>query len=154
MPTYDPRPTFVPCPCYRDVKAALAWLQEAFGFDVHMIIADADDNIVHSEMSYAGGVVMIGTEWTEDHKSPANVDSKNTQSIHVQVTEDISAHCERARKAGAKIVAEPETQFYGDRTYRCKDLEGHVWTFGQTVQRMSSEDWDKAIPGIKTRTTL
>ena len=38
------------------------------------------------------------------------------------------------RAAGAEILQRPETQFYGDRTYRARDPEGHIWTFGQTVQ--------------------
>ncbi len=30
----------------------------------------------------------------------------------------------KRRDAGAVIIAEPETQFYGDRSYRAKDPEG------------------------------
>jgi hypothetical protein len=44
-----------------------------------------------------------------------------------------------ARTAGADIIAEPETQFYGDRTYRAKDPEGHIWTFGVTVEEKTAE---------------
>jgi len=39
-----------------------------------------------------------------------------------------------ARTTGAEIIQEPETQFYGDRTYRARDPEGHIWTFGRTVE--------------------
>ena len=45
---------------------------------------------------------------------------------------------------------EPEDQFYGDRSYRARDLEGHIWTFGQTVAEIPPEDWEKAT-GLKTR---
>jgi uncharacterized glyoxalase superfamily protein PhnB len=68
--------------------------------------------------------------------------------VHVQLTDDIDAHCLRARDAGARIVAEPEDQFYGDRTYRAKDPEGHMWTFGQTLRIVSSEEMAKAS-GLK-----
>ncbi|MBI3438469.1 MAG: VOC family protein, partial [Proteobacteria bacterium] len=98
-------------------------------------------------------VVMIGTEWTEKHRSPKSIDGLNTQTVHIQIEDDVDAHCERARKAGAKILQEPETQFYGDRTYRCTDLEGHIWTIGQTVQRMTSDEWDEVM-GLKTQTHL
>ena len=154
MTDYSKRPAFSPSPCYKDVKAALKWLQDALGFDVSMIIADADDNIMHAEMSYGDGIIMVGSEWTEDHKSPANIGGKNSQSIHVHLNDDIDAHCARARKAGAKIEQEPETQFYGDRTYRLKDPEGHIWTFAQTITPMTSEEWDAAMPGVKTRDKL
>ncbi|HET6534946.1 MAG TPA: VOC family protein [Sphingomicrobium sp.] len=135
--------------CYRDPKAALDWLQGAFGFELAMVITDAEGNVAHSEMRYADSLVMIGSEWSEDHKSPASLGGKNTQTVHVQVT-DVDAHCERARKAGAAILQEPETQFYGDRTYRARDPEGHVWTFGQAVRQMTPEEWD-AASGLKTK---
>jgi uncharacterized glyoxalase superfamily protein PhnB len=118
-----------------------------------MIITDDQDNIMHSEMSFGDGIIMVGSEWSQAHKSPANIGGKNTQSVHVQLTEDIDAHCERARRAGAIIDYAPATQFYGDRTYRCRDPEGHIWTFGQTVNVMTSEQWDKAA-GVKTRASL
>jgi len=75
--------------------------------------------------------------------------------VHVQlgVGEDIDAHCARARAAGAEIIAEPETQFYGDRTYRARDLEGHIWTFGVTVAAKTSAQWD-AEGGFTTKTRL
>ncbi|MFZ2029862.1 MAG: VOC family protein [Vitreimonas sp.] len=138
---------------YKDPKAAFRWLEEAFGFEPLMVILDGDGNLAHSEMIFGSSVVMIGTEWTAKHRSPQSIDGINTQTVHIQVEDDVDAHCERARKAGAKILQEPETQFYGDRTYRCTDLEGHIWTIGQTVQRMESSEWDKAM-GLTTQTHL
>ena len=58
-----------------------------------------------------------------------------------------------AREAGAEILQEPETQFYGDRTYRARDPEGHIWTFGVTEKRMTPEEWDKAS-GLTTKKRL
>jgi uncharacterized glyoxalase superfamily protein PhnB len=138
---------------YKDPKAALNWLEEAFGFEPFMVIVDSEGNVAHSEMRFGDSIVMVGTEWTEKHRSPKSIDGINTQTVHVQLDEDLDGHCERARKAGAIILAEPETQFYGDRTYRAVDPEGHIWTFGQTVQRMDSSEWDKAM-GLITKTRL
>ena len=137
----------------KDPKSAFPWLEEAFGFEPLMVILDNEGNLAHSEMSFGHCVVMIGTEWTEKHRSPKSIDGVNTQTVHVQLEDSLDGHCERARKAGAKILQEPQTQFYGDRTYRCTDPEGHIWTFGQTVQQMTPEEWDKAA-GLKTQTRL
>ena len=141
--------------CYLDPKAAFRWLEDAFGFEPLMVILDADENLAHSEMRYGASVIMIGNEWSADHKSPKSLGGKNTQTVHVQLArgEDIDAHCERARKAGAEILQEPETQFYGDRTYRARDPEGHIWTFGVTVEEVGPERWDAAA-GLKTQTRL
>ena len=141
--------------CYVDAKAAFRWLEVAFGFEPMMVILDAEENLAHSEMSYGHSVVMVGNEWSADHKSPKSLGGKNTQTVHVQLArgEDIDAHCERSRKAGAEILQAPETQFYGDRTYRARDPEGHIWTFGVTVEEVGPEKWDAAT-GFKTRTHL
>ena len=144
------RPAIVPALSYRDARAAFEWLQKAFGFEIEMLIEDDAGNLVHSELRYADGVVMVGTEWTDEMRSPASINRKCTQTVHMHMTENIDAHCERARAAGAEILQEPATQFYGDRTYRARDPEGHIWTFGQTVQVMEPAEWDKA-GGVKTR---
>ncbi len=141
-------PTFTPALFYLDPFAALDFLEQAFGFERTMVITDEQGNLGHSEMSFGSGLVMIGTEWSEDHKSPASIGKKCTQTVHVQLTEDIDAHCERARAAGADIVATPQDQFYGDRTYRARDPEGHIWTFAQSVQTVSREDAE-AASGLK-----
>lgn len=138
---------------YQDPKAAFRWLEEAFGFEPLMVLLDKDGNIAHSEMSFGNSCVMIGTEWTDKHRSPKSIEGINTQTVHIQLEEDIDAHCERARKSGAVILQEPNTQFYGDRTYRAADPEGHIWTFGQTVQKLTPAEWDKAS-GLTTKTRL
>ena len=133
---------------YQDPKAALAWLEKAFGFEVSLLLEDAEGNLVHSQMAFGNGYVMIGQEWSADHKSPKSLGGKNTQSVSIEIDTDIDAHFERAKAAGAVIYAEPETQFYGDRTYRCRDLEGHIWTVSQNVKVVSREDAEAAT-GLK-----
>jgi uncharacterized glyoxalase superfamily protein PhnB len=144
----DRRPTLMSAICYQDPKAALAWLEQAFGFELFMLIEDAEGNLAHSEMRFGDAVVMIGNEWSEDHKSPKSIGGKNTQTVHIQILTDVDAHCERARAAGAEILMEPATQFYGDRSYRCRDPEGHIWTVGQTVETVTREQAE-AASGLK-----
>ncbi len=144
----DRRPNLISAVCYQDPKAALRWLETVFGFELFMLIEDGEGNLIHSEMRFGDAAVMIGNEWSDDHKSPKSIGGKNTQTVHIQITTDIDAHCERARAAGAEILMEPETQFYGDRTYRCRDLEGHIWTIGQTVETVTREQAQDAT-GLK-----
>ena len=144
-------PTFTAAACYRDPKAALEWLARAFGFEVTMAIDDpgGDPRNCHYEMAIEGrGRIIIGGEWADWTRSPASIGGVNTQSTHVDLASDLDAHCARARAAGAAIVAEPEDQFYGDRTYRALDPEGHMWTFGQTLRIVSSDEMAKAS-GLK-----
>ena len=144
MASTPPRPAFIPSLAYKDNRAALKWLESAFGFEPSEVLTDAEGKIVHAEMTYDGGVVMIGSEWADWTRSPTSLGGKNTQRVHVRIQRNIDDHCARARRAGAKIVMEPADQFYGDRTYVATDLEGHYWTFAQPVRNISNEEMEKA----------
>ncbi len=145
-------PTITPALFYKDPRAALVFLRDAFGFELDFMIEDEGGNLVHSQMMHGEGRVMVGMEWDEDHRSPLSVAGKNTQTTHVQLNEDVDAHCETARKAGAEIIVEPATQFYGDRTYRARDPEGHIWTSARTVEVLTPAEWDRKS-GLKTTTS-
>lgn len=144
----DWRPKLMSAVVYRDPKAALKFLEAAFGFELFMLIEDGEGNLVHSEMRFGDAAIMIGNEWSEDYKSPASNGGLNSQTVHIHVEADIQAHCERARAAGFAILTEPELQFYGDSTYRCRDAEGHIWTVSQTIQAVSREEAEE-VTGLK-----
>ena len=142
------KPVFTSEVFYRDPKAALRWLGEAFGFEVTMAIDGPPDSpeMCHYEMSCQGrGRIIIGAVWADWVSGPAGVGGTNTQAVHVQLTDGLDEHCERARAAGATIMAEPEDQFYGDRTYRAIDLEGHRWTFAAMVRETTRAEAEAAL---------
>src|SRR5215469_3171131 len=142
------RPTLSASVYYRDPWAALEWLEKAFGFERAMVITGQDGSLAHSEMRFGDSAIHVGAPWADFTASPAAVGGKNTQMIHIQLPDGIDAHCARARAAAAVILQEPADQFYGDRTYRARDLEGHVWTFGQTVRQVARTDAERAS-GLK-----
>jgi uncharacterized glyoxalase superfamily protein PhnB len=144
MAATAPRPAFISAIIYKDNRAALNWLQKAFGFEVSEVLTDANDNIVHAEMKHRDGVVMIGHEWADWTKSPASLSGKNTQRIIVRIDSGIDEHCARARRAGATIAKEPADEFYGERSYIAVDLDGHHWTFSQTIKQVSADEMTKA----------
>jgi uncharacterized glyoxalase superfamily protein PhnB len=126
---------------YEQAAPAIDWLCRAFGFEVQLRVDGEDGKINHSELVLGGGLISLGDAKAEVRpwrKSPKALDGANTQTLCVYV-DDVDAHCERARKAGAKIVQEPETHDYGDdywsdRSYECIDLEGHHWWFMQRMR--------------------
>jgi len=135
---------------YRNAGAAFEWLEKAFGFEPNFSIADAEGNVVHAEMGHGDMCIMMGqADWSDWAKSPVAIGGVNTGGVHIQV-EDVDAHCARARAAGANILSEPEDQFYGDRTYRAIDLEGHVWSFGQFLRDVPAQEMEVAT-GLKVR---
>lgn len=141
-------PTFVPAVTYRDPKGAIAWLTEAFGFELTMAIEGpgGDPAQSHYEMDCAGsGRIMIGAAWEDRMVSPLDVARHNTQIVHVRIDSDVDAHCATARAAGGEVVMEPADQFYGDRVYRVVDHEGHCWVFSQPVREVSRAEAEAAI---------
>jgi uncharacterized glyoxalase superfamily protein PhnB len=156
----DGRSAFTPTIFYRDPIAALRWLQAAFGFETSLLVTDAEGHVGHAEMVFQGASLAIGAEWSDPErlgpaamKSPAALGGVGTQCVRVRLVEGLDAHCAHARAAGARITQPPSDQFYGARTYRALDLEGHVWTFDQLVKTLSHAEME-AASGLVIRTRL
>jgi uncharacterized glyoxalase superfamily protein PhnB len=153
-------PAVVPAVFYRDPLAALRWLEKAFGFETSMLVTDNDENLAHAEMSFRGCAIGVGGEWASPEllgpaamKSPASLGGVGTQFVRIHLPEGLDDHCERARAAGARIVQEPADQFYGARTYRALDPEGHVWNFDQPATELTLAEMEQAS-GLKIREKL
>jgi uncharacterized glyoxalase superfamily protein PhnB len=118
-------PTIYPSMRYRDAKAAIEFLKNAFGFAERVVYADDDGVIHHAELSYGPSILMLGS----DRDDPLYGNRAGLGWVYVAV-EDADAHCERARKAGAEIVADLHDTDYGSRDYSARDPEGNLWNFG------------------------
>ena len=148
--------TFTASVYYENPKAALAWLVHAFGFEITMAIDGPPEapEACHYEMALEGkGRVMVGGQWTSAIRSPRGLGGTNTQSLHVQLADALDAHCNKARAAGAEIAQDPADQFYGDRTYRAIDLEGHMWTFAAHVRDVTRAEAESSLGQPITATT-
>jgi uncharacterized glyoxalase superfamily protein PhnB len=130
----------VPMLSYEDVARASGWLQRAFGFREADLVADEDGTVSHVELDLGGARVMLG--WPgPDYQSPghhAEVCERTRKWLEppyvidgvLVYVEDVDAHAERARAAGAQILRGPVDEFFG-RIYTATDLEGHRWMFHQ-----------------------
>lgn len=131
----DTPTTVIPALRYRDAPKAVDWLCDAFGFERQLVVPGEGGTIAHAQLRFGRGLVMLGSGGHHEGgydalvRAPEPGGPPAEQSLYV-VVEDADAHCERARAAGAEIVMAPEDRPYGGRDYTCRDLEGHVWTFG------------------------
>lgn len=150
--------SITPTVFYRDPRSALDWLQAAFGFEISVLLTDDAGRVAHAEMSFEGASFGIAGEWGGEAlggaqmKSPASIGGAGTQFIWISLSEPLDAHHERAAAAGAQIAQAPADQFYGDRTYRARDPEGHVWCFRQTVEQVSEAEMERRS-GLKVQPT-
>ncbi len=128
---------------YEDVASMLDWLERAFGFRERLRFVADDGTVNHAEMELDGASIFMGDPGG-DFRSPRRGGYPGAQ-IHVYV-DDVAAHFERAKAAGAEIRQEPTDQEYGDRRYDAKDPEGHLWSFAQRVRDVAPEDWGATVP--------
>ncbi|MEU3713951.1 VOC family protein [Streptomyces catenulae] len=128
MPVTPQPPTLFPTLVYRDARAAIRQLTDAFGFTREAVYEGEDGTVVHAELSYGNGRVMLGSK---GHGGPfdAAMADAGPSGVYV-VVEDVDAHHDRARAAGVEILMAPRDQEYGSRDYLARDAEGNVWSFG------------------------
>ena len=131
-------PAVIPMLSYENGVAAMDWLAEAFGFRERARMIGPGGELAHGEMEAGEGLIMLATP-SPDYESPRRHRETcerarqwsavpwiiNGVLVHV---EDLDAHLERARKAGATILSGIEEGPPG-RRYRAEDIEGHRWFF-------------------------
>ena len=127
---------------YHDCDAAIDFLTGALGFTERTRMKGTDGKTNHAELELEGGVVMLGNPGS-DYKNPKELGGR-TQTTYVYV-DDVDAHFERAKTAGAHVERELEDQFYGDRSYAVHDPEGHAWSFATHVRDVSPEEMQAAM---------
>lgn len=130
---------------YRDPARAIDWLCDAFGFELRLKVEGEGGEIVHSELEYGEGLIMVGGEggWhslpeRSFARSPRSLGNANTQSLMVYV-DDVRAHHDRAVASGALVfkplaVSDYGEEYWADEGYGCEDLEGHTWYFAQRLR--------------------
>lgn len=125
--------TIIPSIRYRNAHAAIDWLCNAFGFERHVVYEDEHGHVKHAQLTYGAGMLMLGDAKQDAFDPlfahPDDMQGRETVTMTVTVT-DCKAHYERAKAAGARIIADYEEKDYGGAGYGCRDLEDHIWWFG------------------------
>jgi len=111
-------PSIYPVLSYQDAPAAIAWLTTAFGFEPLMVVPNDAGGVMHAELRFGNGLVMLGSGR-----------SAWAQGLYLVVA-DADAHYDRALAAGAEITRPLHDTDYGAREYTAKDPEGNEWSFG------------------------
>jgi len=128
-----PSATVIPVLIYPDVREAVAWLEQAFGFKERVQIGEDH----RSQLSFGDGGVIVG-DVRHDRRPPRPGEATHSVMVRLQ---DARAHCEHARAHGANILMEPTDFEYGERQYTAEDPAGHQWTFSETLTDVAPEEW-------------
>ena len=119
--------TIYPILRYEDVRAAIRFLCDAFGFVELFSVPPTGPVVRHAQLKLGTNVIMLGSVRPGDGLVSPRTAGVGTQALAVYVP-DVDSHFARARKAGAVGAAPRDTEF-GGREYHTLDPEGHAWTF-------------------------
>ena len=120
--------TVFPLLQYRDPRAAIDFLEHAFGFEAATVDEGPDGRVGHAELRVGDGMVMLSAS---DPDGPYG-DHAGQGWCYVAVA-DADTHHDRAVAAGAEVVASLTDTPYGSRDYSARDPEGNLWSFGTYV---------------------
>jgi uncharacterized glyoxalase superfamily protein PhnB len=129
-----PPATVTPVLFYPDVRAAVAWLESAFGFEERVRIGDGH----RAQLRVGADGAVVVAETGSGRSAPTG--SGVTQVVKVRVP-DVDLAFARATEFGARVVEELRTWEYGERSGVVEDLAGHHWELTQTVRDVAPEDW-------------
>lgn len=105
---------------YRDLRAAIDFLCDGFGFEHHELHESGVGELQHVELRLGDDVIM---------PAPTRLGEPGHAHNYVAVV-DPDAHHDHAKAAGAQITTELRDTDYGSRDYTAKDPEGNTWHFG------------------------
>lgn len=132
--------TVIPGVRYYDCVRMIEWLCDALGFEKHAVYPGKDGLIDHAELTFGNGMIMLGSVQRESPykvhaTTPRDAGGRETHSVSL-IAGDVDAVYARAKAAGAEMVFDLKEQFYGGKSFTCRDPEGYLWNVG------SYDPWD------------
>ncbi len=131
---------------YRDPGTAAKWLCQVFGFHQDHVAKGPTGQISYVALRLGDSFVLLcpvaNTDLDTFMVQPQEVNGASTQVCYLTVG-DLDGHWARAQAEGAKIEFGPEEDAAGDRFYICRDLEGHLWSFGTRAYGVGSGRRDR-----------
>ncbi len=121
--------TIFPILRYNDARGAIRSLCGTFGFVELFSVPESGPIVRHAQLRLGTNVIMLGSARPGEPMSSPRALGAATQALYVYV-DNLEAHFERARSAGAEITSPIADTDFGASEYHARDLEGHPWTFG------------------------
>jgi uncharacterized glyoxalase superfamily protein PhnB len=116
-----------------DVRAAVVWYANVFGFMEHVRIGEGH----RAQLGLPGGGEIIVAEVRPGRRLPS---AGRSHQIMLRV-EDAAAIVARAADNGATIVDQVHDWEYGERQATIDDVFGHQWVLTQTLVDTAPEQW-------------
>lgn len=141
------QPAVLPHLTVDDAAAAIDFYVKAFGAIEHGRIPGPDGKLIHAALGINGSSVMLNDDFPEMSGGKSMTPQAlggSPVTIHLVVT-DVDKQFQQAVDAGATVVMPVEDQFWGDRYGVLADPFGHLWSMGQPVREVSTEEIEDAM---------
>lgn len=123
------------------VADAIAFYVKAFGAEELHRMPMPNGKIAHAEVRIGDSRIMMSDEAPE--MGPSGMGPKafggSPASLYVYL-DDVDQAVDRAVQAGAKVLRETETHFYGDRVGTLQCPFGYIWHLSSHVEDVSPDE--------------
>ena len=136
----------------KDAAKALAFYGASFGAVERFRMPVPDGGVAHAEFMIGNSRIYISDESEEWHAF-AMPEGTTASCLFSIMTENCDRAYNRAIKAGAESLREPENQFWGMRSAIVKDPFGYRWSFNQMVEEVSPEELAKRAQELFSQKT-
>ena len=139
---HTPEPTVSFSLTVLDAAEALKFYTEAFGAQELFRLPAPDGSIAHAEFLIGNSRIFISGESPEWHAF-AVPEGQLASCLFSISTDDCDSAHNRAVKAGAKSLGEPQNFFWGTRSSIVKDLFGYRWSLNQKIEDLTPEEVER-----------
>jgi uncharacterized glyoxalase superfamily protein PhnB len=130
-----PNTAVIPVLYYPNVREAVEWLTTALPFTERLRNSDT-----RCQLAHINGAIVVAQPGVHTDAAPSTLQSPGAHSVTLRVT-GIDELFERAKAAGARVLAEPADHMYGERQCSFVDPWGRPWTLSETIFDSDPADW-------------
>lgn len=119
-----------------DIEASMKFYIEKLDFKNGGTMEFADGRLMMGFVNLGSNSLMFGV--SDEVKSPKG----NGVEFYIGVDDDtdIDSYFAQVKSNGASVEGDIKTEFWGDRTFALKDLDGYKLLFFKTVKQVSLEE--------------
>jgi PhnB protein len=128
----------------RDAKAAMDFYEKVFRAKELYRLTLPDGGIAHAEFKIGDTVIMIADEDPQwGNKCPRTLGgSPVVLNVMVDDPDDTVA---KAGAEGGTVLVPVADQFYGYRSGRIQDPDGHLWIVSKLIEEVSPDEMQKRM---------
>lgn len=132
-------------------KAVAAYTK--LGFNVDMTMPGPGGEPVYGMLSLGSAVLHVGpVDGPGQAVTRDEAVRKGTRGLGVAMytmVKSLDKTLTAAKAAGFQIIADPEMQFWGDKTFGAVDLDGYEWQFAQHIKDVSPAEMAEAMKQLQ-----